>query len=599
MSKIKVMDEILANKIAAGEVIEKIASIVKELVENSIDAGAKNIKVNLIDSGMKSIEVIDDGCGMDRKDAKTAFLRHATSKIYKEDDLFFIDTLGFRGEALASIASVSEIKMATFDGKESTYIHIKGGHILEEKSAPERRGTEIEVTNIFYNTPARLKYLKSESTELYNCTSYMERLALSNIDISFTLTNNEKTIVKTSGSGNLLKTIHEIFGMEISTNMLEFKTSTDDFEISGYACKPHILKANRNHMITFINNRMVRNNEINGAINDAYYTYKPEGKYPVIVLNIYTDPTIVDVNIHPTKQDVKISKIKDLCNLITDTIKNSLYNNLLIIKPMQTTEYAGIREHSVETELPFEDNTESFIISDIENSQSNNDNYFSDPYASETKPEQVFMDFGSKETVHNQEIKKLVLYPVGLAHGTYIIAENEDGVYLLDQHAAYERINYERYMKRLREKEVAKVTMLIPITIELSPSEYIKLMEKKDILTSLNIDIEEFGINTIVVKTHPTWLKEGYEEESIRKIIDIVLLLDKDFDRVRFEEKIAITLACKMSIKANHHISFEEMEYILNELVKCDNPYNCPHGRPTIIKFTIYDLERMFKRAMD
>jgi DNA mismatch repair protein MutL len=585
MSKIKVMDEILANKIAAGEVIEKIASIVKELVENSIDAGAKNIKVNLIDSGMKSIEVIDDGCGMDRKDAKTAFLRHATSKIYKEDDLFFIDTLGFRGEALASIASVSEIKMATFDGNESTFIHIKGGHLLEEKSAPERKGTEIEVTNIFYNTPARLKYLKSESTELFNCTSFMERLALSNTDISFILTNNEKVIVKTSGSGNLHKTIHEIFGMEISTNMLEFKCSNDDFEISGYACKPHILKANRNHMMTFINNRMVRNNEINGAINDAYYTYKPEGKYPVIVLNIYTDPTIVDVNIHPTKQDVKISKIKELCDLITNTIKECLYNNLLIIKPMQTTEYENIKEHAVESNLPFEEKKEEV--------------YFTDPYDSDKKPEQVFMDFGSKETVHNQEIKKLVLYPVGLAHGTYIIAENEDGLYLLDQHAAYERINYERYMKRLREKEVAKVTMLIPITIELSPSEYIKLMEKKDILASLNIDIEEFGINTIVVKTHPTWLKEGYEEESIRKIIDIVLLLDKDFDRVRFEEKIAITLACKMSIKANHHISFEEMEYILNELVKCDNPYNCPHGRPTIIKFTIYDLERMFKRAMD
>ena len=367
--------------------------------------------------------------------------------------------------------------------------------------------------------------------------------------------------------------------------MLEFKCSNDDFEISGYACKPHILKANRNHMMTFINNRMVRNNEINGAINDAYYTYKPEGKYPVIVLNIYTDPTIVDVNIHPTKQDVKISKIKELCDLITNTIKECLYNNLLIIKPMQTSEYENIKEHAVESNLPFEEKKEEV--------------YFTDPYDSDKKPEQVFMDFGSKETVHNQEIKKLVLYPVGLAHGTYIIAENEDGLYLLDQHAAYERINYERYMKRLREKEVAKVTMLIPITIELSPSEYIKLMEKKDILTSLNIDIEEFGINTIVVKTHPTWLKEGYEEESIRKIIDIVLLLDKDFDRVRFEEKIAITLACKMSIKANHHISFEEMEYILNELVKCDNPYNCPHGRPTIIKFTIYDLERMFKRAMD
>lgn len=574
MSKIKVMDELLANKIAAGEVIEKIASVVKELVENSIDAKSTNIKVNLIGSGVKSIEVIDDGVGMDREDAKIAFLRHATSKIYKEDDLYFIDTLGFRGEALASIASVSEVKMSTCNGEESTYIEIKGGHIVDLKPCPERRGTQIAVTNIFYNTPARLKYLKSEATELANCTSFMERLAISHPNIAFMLTNNGKTIVKTSGSGNLHKTIHEIFGIEISNNLLEFQNANNDFEIKGYACKPHILKSNRNQMITLINNRIVKNNEINNAINDAYYTYKPEGKYPIVILNIEIDPTMVDVNIHPTKQDVKISKINELCSLITEAIKKALYNNLLIIKPLEET---SIVKES-DNEIPFEENTE--IVSEI-------------------KQEQVFMDFSTEEVIHNEEIKSLVLYPVGLAHGTYIVAENEDGMYIIDQHAAYERINYERYMKRLAEKEVAKINMLIPITIEFSPSEYLDLMQKKDILTSLSIDIEEFGINTIIVKSHPTWLKEGYEEESIRKIIDLVLLLDKKFDRVKFEEKIAITLACKMSIKANMHISHEEMEYILGELVKCDNPYNCPHGRPTIIKFTIYDLEKMFKRVMD
>ena len=571
MSKIRVMDEILANKIAAGEVVERVASIVKELVENAIDAGSKNIKVNLIKSGLESIEVIDDGSGMDREDAKMAFLRHATSKIYKEDDLYFIDTLGFRGEALASIASVSEVKLSTFDGKESTYIEIKGGKVIKCEKAPERKGTEIKVTNLFYNTPARLKYLKSENTEGANCISYIEKLALSKPDIAFSLTNNDKVVVKTSGSGKLDKTIYEIFGKEISINMLEFNGSDDDFEISGYACKPHILKSNRNHMITFINGRVVRNSNINNAINDAYYTYKPEGKYPVVVLNIYTDPTIVDVNIHPTKQDVKISKMDSLTSLITDAIKDALYDNLLIVKPMQTSEHEIIRERMVMEEKKEDEETQK----------------------------QVFMDFDKEETLSNEDIKSLVLYPVGLAHGTYIIAENEDGVYLIDQHAAYERINYERYMKKLREKEVSKVSMLIPITIELTSSEYNLLMNKKDILDSLNIDIEPFGINTIVVKTHPTWLKEGYEEESIRKIIDLILMIDDKFDRVKFEEKIAITLACKMSIKANHHISYEEMEYILDELVKCDNPYNCPHGRPTIIKFTIYDLERMFKRAMD
>lgn len=562
MSKIKIMSELLANKIAAGEVIEKLSSIVKELVENSIDAGATEIKVNLKNSGLSNIEVIDNGTGMSKNDAKIAFFRHATSKIYKEDDLYFINTLGFRGEALASIASVSEIKLSTFDGKEASFIHIKGGKILRESLCPKRKGTIIEVSNVFYNTPARLKHLRSERVELYNITDFIEKISLAEPSISFTLINNDKKIISTSGSGNLHKTIHEIFGLNISSNMMEFHNNNDDFEIYGYLCKPHILKANKNSMIILINGRVVKNYDINAAINEAYYTYKPEGKYPVVVLNILTDPTIIDVNIHPTKQDVKISKTDDLCELITNTIKDTLYKNLLIVKPLEET------------------------ISDEKD------------IISKTDIKQTFMDFKAEKIIYNEEIKALKLYPIGLAHGTYIIAENEEGIYLIDQHAAFERINYERYMKKLKEKEVDKESLLIPITIELTSSEYLSLMEKKDILASLNIDYEEFGINTIIIKTHPTWLKEGYEEESIRKIIDLIIMLDKKFDRVKFEEKIAITLACKMSIKANTHISMEEITYIIEELINCDNPYNCPHGRPTIVKFTINDLEKMFKRIM-
>ena len=335
MSKIKVMNELLANKIAAGEVIEKLASIVKELTENSIDAGASKIVIELLNAGMDDIIVTDDGEGMDSIDAKECFLRHATSKIYKEDDLYFIDTLGFRGEALASIASVSEIELKTCNGKESTYIHLKGGVIDKVEPCEERKGTSISVTNVFYNTPARLKYLKSEASELASITNFVEKLALSEKSIAFTLTNNGKEIVKTSGSGNMLKVIHEIYGANISSNMLEIKNSNNDFTIYGYACKPHILKSTKNHMITFINNRVIKNYDINEAINDAYYTYKPEGKFPVVVLNIETDPTVVDVNIHPTKQDVKISKIKDLKELITSTIKKALYESLLIIKPLE------------------------------------------------------------------------------------------------------------------------------------------------------------------------------------------------------------------------------------------------------------------------
>ena len=391
----------------------------------------------------------------------------------------------------------------------------------------------------------------------------------------------------------MLKVIHEIYGANISSNMLEIKNSNNDFTIYGYACKPHILKSTKNHMITFINNRVIKNYDINEAINDAYYTYKPEGKFPVVVLNIETDPTVVDVNIHPTKQDVKISKIKDLKELITSTIKKALYESLLIIKPLEDEK---TQENNYE-HMQLNNKINDYDIKNIFAKKEEEKIVL--PEEEVKKSDQYFMDFEEKEIIKNEELKSLKLYPVGLALGTYIIAENEDGIYLLDQHAAYERINYERYMQKLREKEISKIGMLIPITIEFTSSEYNIIKNKLDMLASIGIDAEEFGINTLVIKTHPSYLKEGYEEESVRKIIDIILNTDKDFDRVKFEEKIAITLACKMSIKANHHISMEEITYILDELVKCDNPYNCPHGRPTIIKFSIYDLEKMFKRVMD
>lgn len=571
MSIIKVMSENLANKIAAGEVVEKCASVVKELVENSIDAKATNIKINLKKGGLEEITVVDNGIGMEESDALLAFQRHATSKIYKDDDLFFIDTLGFRGEALPSIASVSEVELETCQKDIGTRIHIKGGMLVEKESSAGRVGTKITITNLFYNTPARLKYLKSEQTELANTVSFIEKLALATPNVAFTLTNNDKVVVKTSGSNNLLKAIHEIYGALVSSKMLDIKALNDDFEINGFICKPEILKSNRNHLITFINGRIVRNNEINRAINDAYYTYKPDTKYPIVVLNILVDPTLVDVNIHPTKQDVKLSKIDSLYNLIYETIKKRLYDNLLIPDAIKKEELNEVKDNFVVVEK-FKD----------------------------TDGSQTTFDFGDKEeTVKNEEFKSLVLYPVGLCLGTYIVCENDEGIYLLDQHAAQERVNYEKYLENLKQEEINITNMLIPITIEFSTSEYLNFMNKLDTFTKMGFVVEEFGINTICIKAHPTWLRNGYEEEQIRKIIDIIINLDKEFEPVKFRENVAITLACKMAIKANEHISMLEIEGLLNNLVKCDNPYNCPHGRPTIIKFSIYDLEKMFKRAMD
>ena len=585
MSKIHVMSEELANKISAGEVVERCSSIVKELVENSIDAQASEIKIELVKGGLESIKVTDNGVGMDHEDALLAFSRHATSKILRDDDLFFIDTMGFRGEALPSIASVAEVKLKTSDGVASTYIHIKGGEVLENTSGDLRVGTTITVTNLFYNTPARLKYLKSENTEAYNSISLIEKLALAHPDIKFSLINNQKIVVRTTGSNVLLKTIHEIYGLNVSNKMLEFKAGNNDFDIYGYICKPEVLRSNRNDFNTFVNDRVIRNSEINKAINDAYYTYKPDGKYPIVVLKINTDPTLVDVNIHPTKQDVKISKMEELYDLIYTTIKDTLYKNLLIPN--------ALKEESVNI---IKDSVIANIVSSM---------------TKEEEPVQTELNFqvevndekkevsAQENVVVNKEIKSLVLYPVGLALGTYIIAENQEGIYLIDQHAAQERVNYERYLHALRKKEVTTTYLLIPITIELSASDFLVLKDNLFVLTNMGFIIQEFGVNTIIVKGHPTWILEDHEEESIRKIIDLVIMIKDKFDPVKFNDQMAKTLACKMSIKANMRISHEAQEELLNELVLCDNPYNCPHGRPTIIKFSIYDLERMFKRVMN
>ena len=578
MSKIRVMSENLANKIAAGEVVEKCASVVKELVENSIDAGATNIKVNLIDGGLTSINIIDNGSGMDKEDAVLSFSRHATSKIYKDDDLYFIETLGFRGEALASIASVAEVNMDTCSKEIGTHVHIKGGNmdIVEPTSA--RPGTSITITNLFYNTPARLKYLKSEATELNNCVQFIEKLSLSRPDIAFTLTNNDRVVVKTSGSNNLLKTIHEIYGLNVSSNMLEIKASSDDFEITGFVGKPGILKKNRNHFNTIVNGRVVRNNDINRAINDAYNTYKHEGFYPIVVINIVTDPTLVDVNIHPTKQDIKMSKIEELTGILYKTIKEALYNNLLIPS-------AIVDESLNKVDIPFTPPS----VYDKDNKV--------------TEVMQTSFDLGTtkseEETViKNETFKRLKLYPVGQVHGTYIIAENEDGMFILDQHAAHERVNYEMIKKKFAEETPSYIDMLVPLQIELTTSDYEAFMENKGVLEDLGFKIEEFGINTIAFKAHPTWLTKNFEGDNLRTIVDLVITNHKNFNKDRFLDSLAKMVSCKMSVKANEHLSLSEMEGLLNDLVKCDNPYNCCHGRPSIMKFTNYELEKMFKRVM-
>jgi DNA mismatch repair protein MutL len=583
------MSDILANKIAAGEVVERIASVVKELVENSIDAGSKNIIVNLIDSGTKSIKVIDDGAGMDKEDALLSFQRHATSKIKKEDDLFFINTLGFRGEALASIASVSKVDMKTSQGSVGTHIYIEGGRVLTNEESNARKGTTIEVSDLFYNTPARLKYLKSLQTELANVTAFIEKLSLSHEDISFTLTNNDNKIVYTSGSGDLLKVIHEIYGYSVSSNMIRVDASNDDYDVSGYICKPTILKSTKSHMNVIVNGRVVSNNQVNKAINEGYFKFKPDIKYPVVVLKIDTDPTLIDVNIHPSKNDIKFSKIDYLAELITKTINDALTNTLLVkeVEERIPTIVNRIELKEQEKQEELKDNsTQLSLIEEVVDKK-------------DYKEVEVKVNTSSeKKETKNEEIRSLVLRPLTIIHKTYIIAESDDGYYIIDQHAAHERINYERVKKEFEERKINRTSMLIPLTLELSSSDFIKIKERLDVFDKFGFTIEEFGLNTIVVKEHPTWLRAGYEDETINKIIELIIN-EKDFDDIKFNDRLISTIACKSSVRANEEISLEQADQILKDLVLCDNPYNCAHGRPTIIHYSNYELERMFKRVMN
>lgn len=582
MGIIKVMDEVLSNKIAAGEVVERICNAVKELVENSIDAGSKNIKIELINSGIKELKVTDDGTGMNKDDAVLCFDRHATSKIKNETDLYFINTLGFRGEALASIASVSKVTLETSKNDEGTKVVIEGGKLISVSSGVSHKGTIIDVKDIFYNTPVRLKFLRSENAELASTVSVIEKLALSHPEISFSLYNNDKEVLKTTGSNDLLKTIFEIYGYNVSKNMLHINGSNYDYEIDGYITNINIGKSTKSGMITLVNNRVVQNTVLNRIIKDAYHTFLSETKFPITIININTDPTLVDVNIHPTKQDIKFSKMDTLEELLFSLIRDKLNESDNVLKG-----YVEEKE-LVPSYEEYESNPLLEVKDDIE--------------VKEDKKvyEEVSLDFNISDPgveYYTKKAEENLIKPVGLALGTYLFAQSEDMVYMMDIHACNERINYEYMLGKLKNMDNNSISLLFPINIELTKDEYLTLKEYDNVVNEIGINYEDFGVNTIRVLSHPTWLKEGYEEESIRKIFDLIFEMKDKFDRVKFNDRVAMTLACKMSVKANTSISYEEEETLIKRLFECESPFTCPHGRPTIIKYPKHELEKMFKRV--
>ena len=593
MGKIQVMGDTLINKIAAGEVVERIANVVKELVENSIDAGSKNIKIELVEAGIKSIKIVDDGCGMSKEDAILCFSRHATSKIKNETDLYFINTLGFRGEALAAISSVSNMTLDTYDGNESTLVTVKAGKITDTKVGSMRVGTIIEVKELFYNTPARLKFLKSTQTELFHSVAFIEKISLSHPDISFTLINDDKQILKTSGSNDLYKTIHEIFGLNTTKNMIKISAENYDFMINGYISNLNISKSNKNDMITLVNGRVVTNQSVNRAIKDAYHRVLADNKYPIVVINIETDPTLIDVNIHPTKQDIKFSKLESLTDLLFNTIKEALNTSDNTFKS-----YGGITFNK-ENDINY---SRTLNTDNYEESYTLNENLYNEEDKKERVIEEIRLDFDSKEETveYNEESVKRenkLIKPVGLALGTFLIAEDEDTMYMFDIHAADERYNYERIVEEMKNKKVYTTNMLFPLELEYNHNEFMAINEHIEDIRNLGIGVDEFGKNTFRVYSHPSWIKEGFEDESIKKIFELIIEFKGKFDRVKFNDAVAASVACKSSVKANTRITYEEMERIIENLFTCKFPYTCPHGRPTHIKYPLFELEKMFKRV--
>ena len=590
MSKIAVMDDVLANKIAAGEVVEKTMNVVKELVENSIDAESTVIKIELIDSGVKEIKVTDNGKGMDREDASLAFSRHATSKLKDLDDLFNISSLGFRSGALPSIAAVSNMSLKTSDQKEGTLVTIEGGKNKKVIASDLQEGTTITVRDLFYNTPVRLKYLKNLYVELSNITEYVNKMALAYPYIKFTLINNDKVLLDTTGDGDLLKVIYNIYGIEVAKKMIPIDAENDDYHISGFISYPELNKSNRNYMTTLINGRVIKNNDLNRAIVDCYHTYMHKDRYPIVIINIDVDPILVDINIHPTKMDVKFSKFDTLKDLITKTITKRLEKINLIpdAAVRNINNFSEVRHQIIDKKDEYDDNSDAKyeeLVLDFDVAEENT------TYDTDKESPNAIED----NKTDNCRIKKMIAR--GVVFLTYIVAENEDGMYLIDQHAAAERINYEKIMAKLKEKPIL-VDLLVPFKIELSKDEFLIAKDHIDILTDYGFDIEDFGFNSFIVRKYPNWISQDKAQDCIKKIFDIICD-KKEFNFDKFVWRMAATTACRMSVMANEYISLEEQQWILDNIRKCENPFTCPHGRPTIITYTKYDLEKLFKRSLD
>lgn len=647
MGKIRKLDDQLSNLIAAGEVVERPASVVKELVENSIDANSTSIEIHLEEAGLSKIRIIDNGDGIAEEDCIVAFERHATSKIKDENDLFRIRTLGFRGEALPSIASVSELELITSTGDApGTHLIIKGGDIIKQEKTASRKGTDITVQNLFFNTPARLKYMKTIHTELGNITDIVYRIAMSHPEVSLKLFHNEKKLLHTSGNGDVRQVLAAIYSIQVAKKLIPIEAESLDFTIKGYVTLPEVTRASRNYMSTIVNGRYVRNFVLMKAVQQGYHTLLPVGRYPIGFLSIEMDPMLVDVNVHPAKLEVRFSKEQELLKLIEETLQ-AAFKKIQLIPDAGVTTKKKEKDESVQEQFQFEHTKPKepqmpniVLPTDMDEKQEERTTVKQpaqlwqpakrewQPPQSLVREEQSWQPFSKpiiEEPIREEkswnsndddfeleeleeevgEIKEIEmngndlppLYPIGQMHGTYIFAQNDNGLYMIDQHAAQERINYEYFRDKVGRVAQEVQELLVPYRIDLSLTEFLRVEEQLEELKKVGLFLEQFGHQSFIVRSHPTWFPKGQETEIIDEMMEQVVKLKK-VDIKKLREEAAIMMSCKASIKANQYLTNDQIFALLEELRTTTNPYTCPHGRPILVHHSTYELEKMFKRVM-
>ncbi|KZR59396.1 DNA mismatch repair endonuclease MutL [Pseudobacillus badius] len=643
MGKIIQLDDTLSNKIAAGEVVERPASVVKELVENAIDAESTVIEIDVEEAGLESIRIVDNGTGIEPDDVLKAFSRHATSKIKDETDLFRIRTLGFRGEALPSIASVSELSLTTGTGEgPGTEIVLSGGIVQKHEPAASRKGTDIKVSGLFFNTPARLKYMKTIHTELGNITDVVNRLALAHPEVAMRLRHNGRALLQTTGNGDVRQVLAAIYGLNTAKKMVPLAASSLDFQVEGWISLPEVTRASRNYLSVMVNGRFIKNYSLAKAIQEGYHTLLPIGRYPIAFVNITMDPILVDVNVHPAKLEVRFSKEQELQEVVTKAIREAFQKETLIpeaapaVKPAQPSsrqqefsfddsQRQAIKEDRPASALssasvtrreslpPVSQRKELYTRELDEATGEQPDEYipmemketaevfteavFTPQAAPSADAAEADDGYGQEAGIEERESRLPPLYPIGQMHGTYIFAQNEKGLYMIDQHAAQERLKYEFFREKVGQVEKELQDMLVPITLEYSADDCIKISEHLEDLKSVGVFLEPFGERAFIVHSHPQWLPKGEEQQMIEGIIEQMLSMRK-VDIKKLREEAAIMMSCKASIKANHHLRNDEIQQLLDDLRRCSDPFTCPHGRPIVVHYSTYQIERMFKRIM-